>query len=91
MKEVKKMTVLEMFNTHENDANITLVPEHTSWARGYVSRKINSDGSYGYVVPYVGIYGIGYKHYQPTHKSTSYCLVTYYILHDAESGDRYWC
>ena len=52
---------------------------HTSWARGYISRKPNSDGTYGYREPYNGKFGKGYIEHKPSLTSTQYHLITYYI------------
>lgn len=48
---------------------------HTSWARGYISRKTN-----GYIIPYKGKFGIGYAWHRPSWHSTTYHLVSYYII-----------
>ena len=48
---------------------------HTSWHRGYISRR-----SEGYVETYEGRFGRGYTWHQPSWKSTQYHRVTYYIL-----------
>ena len=47
---------------------------HTARAQGYVSAK-----GAGYVVPYKGRFGRGYKHYTHNPNSTYYCYVTYYV------------
>lgn len=52
---------------------------HTSWARGYVSRKPNSDGTYGYSEPYNGKFGKGYIEHTPSWSTTQYHTITYYI------------
>ena len=48
---------------------------HTSWARGYVSRK-----SDGYAEPYKGRLGIGFIHHAPAWSSTVYHYVFYYLI-----------
>lgn len=48
---------------------------HTSWARGYVSRKTD-----GYIEPYKGRFGIGVKYHVPSWSSTVYHLVSYYLI-----------
>lgn len=47
---------------------------HTSWTRGYVSRK--SDGK---VFEYKGRFGEGYALLTPSWESTSYCHITYFV------------
>ena len=47
---------------------------HTSWTRGYVSRK-----GRGIVRPYNGRYGVGYVLLTPSWQSTTYCHITYYV------------
>ena len=48
---------------------------HTSYFRGYVSRK-----SDGYVKPYHGHFGEGYALLSPNWNSTTYSYITYYIF-----------
>ena len=48
---------------------------HTSWVRGYVSRK-----SSGYIERYIGRFGIGCKYHTPSYDSTIYHLVSYYLI-----------
>ena len=52
----------------------TLTLVATSWARGYVSRKIDSTAE-----PYKGRYGEGYKVHYPSWSSTQYHRVSYYV------------
>ncbi len=47
---------------------------HTSYHRGYVSRK-----SDGIIKPYSGRYGNGYIVLSPCWVSTTYCYITYYV------------
>jgi hypothetical protein len=47
---------------------------HTSWTKGYVSRK-----SEPVVYPYSGRFGEGYVVYSPSWRSTQYHYITYYI------------
>jgi hypothetical protein len=47
---------------------------HTALFRGYVSRK-----SSGYIQPYTGKYGTGYKVFKPNYNSTRYSFVEYWI------------
>lgn len=47
---------------------------HTSYYRGYVSRK-----SDGIIKPYSGRYGNGYIVLSPCWVSTTYCYITYYV------------
>lgn len=54
--------------------NGELVKLHTSWKRGYVSRK-----SSGYVSPYKGRFGEGYILETPSWRSSEYCYVTYFV------------
>jgi hypothetical protein len=48
---------------------------HTSYTRGYVSRKATTDC----IRPYEGKFGKGYKVYEPCFISTQYCYVTYFV------------
>lgn len=50
-----------------------------SWARGYVSRRPNPDGSYGWSEEYHGRYGDGIKKHLPSWESTSYHVVEYWV------------
>ena len=47
---------------------------HTSWARGYVSRK--SEGRWE---TYSGKFGTGFKVFRPSWESTRFCRVEYWI------------
>lgn len=49
---------------------------HTSWMRGYVTRK-DPEGT---IEPYEGRFGSGFKRIHPSWSSTTYCYVTYYIF-----------
>lgn len=60
-------------------ANGTHVVHHTSWRRGYVSRKTDANGEYGYVNNYDGRFGRGYILHLPDYRSTMYHTVTYII------------
>jgi len=51
-----------------------LIKHHTSYTRGYVSRKIE-----GYSQPYRGRFGKGFIYYSPNWDSTQYSFITYYI------------
>ena len=53
----------------------TVSEHHTSWTKGYVSRKNPS----GVVYPYTGKFGVGFKRLTPSYQSTTYCHVTYYV------------
>jgi hypothetical protein len=48
---------------------------HTSYFRGYVSRKTGP-----VVTPYDGKFGKGYQKLSPNWESTTYSFVTYYIF-----------
>lgn len=50
---------------------------HESWCRGYVSRKI--DTAKIEAVPYKGKFGEGYTVKTPSWKSTSYCIIEYWV------------
>lgn len=52
------------------------VEHHTSFTRGYVSRK-NPEGI---AIPYEGKFGTGYKVLTPSWESSQYCYVTYYVV-----------
>jgi len=47
---------------------------HSAYERGYVSRK-----SDGYMKPYKGRFGNGYKRYMPCFNTNRYCWITYFI------------
>lgn len=51
-----------------------LIESHTSYKRGYVSRKID-----GIVSGYDGRFGKGFVVSAPCFKSTQFCYVTYYV------------
>lgn len=51
---------------------------HTSYVRGYVSRKVVYDDLP--VVPYKGRFGTGYIVDLPSYESTRYCRRQYYIM-----------
>jgi hypothetical protein len=65
------MTTNELKKLVENG---TLKEHHSSWHRGYVSRKGD-----GVVREYSGKFGKGYILESPSWKSTNYDLITYYI------------
>lgn len=69
---MKTITVRELNNLVDTGK---LVEHHTSWARGYVSRKTGATVAEAYT----GKFGSGYKVYSPSWSSTQYCLVTYYV------------
>jgi hypothetical protein len=48
---------------------------HTSYTRGYISRKSTTDC----IRPYKGKFGEGYKVFTPCFNSSQYCYVTYWI------------
>jgi len=48
---------------------------HTSWSRGYVSRKKPE----GTLAKYAGKFGKGFVKFTPSWESTRYCFVTYYL------------
>ena len=48
---------------------------HTSWHRGYVSRRRPE----GKLVPYKGRFGKGVAKLTPSRNSTYYCYITYYV------------
>ena len=55
---------------------------HTSWCRGYVSRvniPLICVALSGWIKPYKGKFGIGYKILNPSWESTQYCRISYYI------------
>lgn len=51
---------------------------HTSYAKGYVSRKADYDSLP--VFPYQGRFGTGYTVDLPSYESTQYCRRQYYVL-----------
>ena len=67
VKEIRQM---------ETDGKVRII---TSYARGYVSRKIKDEGTIT-VEEYKGRYGKGYKWYSPCYCSTDYCYVNYAVL-----------
>ena len=50
---------------------------HTSYFRGYVSRKTD-----GYIEPYKGRFGTGFTHKEPNRNSSVYSFITYYLCKD---------
>lgn len=54
-----------------------LKKSHTSYFRGYVSRKTD-----GYIEPYKGRFGTGFTHKEPNKNSSVYSFVTYYLYKD---------
>lgn len=65
---MNKETLMQMVE------NGNLIQLHTSYFKGYVSRKTT-----GYVEPYSGRFGEGYVLKEPCWKSTTYSYITYYI------------
>lgn len=59
---------------------------HTSYAKGYVSRKADYDSLP--VFPYQGRYGTGYTVYLPSYESTQYCRIQYYVLKEGVTPDE---
>lgn len=53
----------------------TLRHHHTSWTRGYVSRR----NPQGHVAPYKGRFGEGYTVATPSWESTQYCYLAYWV------------
>lgn len=60
-------------------ANGTHVVHHTSWRRGYVSRRPDVNGERGYVNDYDGRFGRGYVLHTPDGRATYYHHVTFII------------
>lgn len=58
---------------------------HTSYYKGYVSRKAKYDELP--VVPYKGRFGTGYTVDLPSYESTQYCRRQYYILREGAAND----
>ena len=52
---------------------------HTSYVKGYTSRKADKDGNYGYGYFYNGRFGKGIAVISPNWCSTQYSLITYYV------------
>jgi hypothetical protein len=52
----------------------TCVMHHASYFKGYVSRRTK-----GFIEPYIGKYGRGYKIYLPNWSSTWFSVVQYWI------------
>lgn len=61
-------------NIEELTNNTNYSFHHTSWARGYVSRRGGA-----WIEEYSGRFGNGYKLHHPSWQSTTYHHVTYYI------------
>lgn len=59
---------------------------HTSYARGYVSRK--ADYYNLPVHPYKGCFGTGYTVDLPSYISTRYCRRQYYVLKEGVKPDE---
>lgn len=59
---------------------------HTSYAKGYVSRKAEYDSLPA--VPYKGRFGTGYTVDLPSYESTQYCRRQYYILKEGVNPDE---
>ena len=59
---------------------------HTSYARGYVSRKADYDSLPA--VPYKGRFGTGYTVDLPSYESTQYCRRQYYVLKEGVNPDE---
>lgn len=59
---------------------------HTSYVKGYVSRKAVYDTLPA--VPYKGRFGTGYTVDLPSYESTQYCRRQYYILREEYSPDE---
>ena len=59
---------------------------HTSYARGYVSRKADYDSLPA--VPYKGRFGTGYTVDLPSYTSTQYCRRQYYVLKEGATPDE---
>ena len=53
-----------------------LTHSHTSWCRGYISRRKPE----GYCVPYFGKFGRGYVVHRPTWLSTQYHYIAYFLF-----------
>lgn len=58
---------------------------HTSYYKGYVSRKADYD--HLPVTPYKGRFGTGYTVDLPSYESTRYCRRQYYILRKWSEDD----
>jgi len=54
---------------------------HTSWAKGYLSRK---NGGEHKIYSYDGKYGKGYTVEHPSWESTRYHYISYYIFKDGK-------
>ena len=50
---------------------------HTALQRGYCSRKSN-----GFVEPYAGRFGVGFKVHKPNFSSSAYHYIDYYVMAD---------
>ena len=59
---------------------------HTSYARGYVSRKTGYD--HLPVTPYKGRFGVGYTVKLPSYESTRFCRIQYYVLKEGVNPDE---
>lgn len=58
---------------------------HTSYYKGYVSRKADYDNLP--VTPYKGRFGTGYTVDLPSYESSRYCRRQYYILREGAAND----
>lgn len=76
-------TIHTTLDTLLNDDRYYL--HHTSYARGYVSRKADYDSLPA--VPYKGRFGTGYIVDLPSYESTQYCRRQYYILKEVFNID----
>ena len=72
------------YGTIRNDGRYYL--HHTSYARGYVSRKVDYDDLS--VKPYKGRFGTGYTVDLPSYQSTQYCRRQYYVLKEGVKPDE---
>jgi|GEM_PF-1917409 len=52
---------------------------HTSYYRGYESRKVLDDDDNRTAFPYKGRFGTGYRTFHPCFKSSQFCYVTYWV------------
>ena len=69
------MTYTELMND-----NIHTI-HHSSWKRGYISRKLTPSEYPCY--PYSGRFGTGYAVEVPSYKSTQYHTIAYFVKKEA--------
>lgn len=75
MYEAKELTTSVEKETTIKEIEKIAHEHHTSWARGYISRRTG-----GVLMKYEGKFGKGFVLHEPSWRSTFYHHVTYYIF-----------